>query len=661
MASLPQPNSALLRAKTVRTPTPPYRRLHAYAFDPSLSDLVSTVRVNQIAMKVQWEEELQPGPVGEYVEVVDYDPASQCFYAPVNLNDPHLLAQDGLYPSEGNPQFHQQMVYAVTMTTIRNFERALGRRAFWAPGPRKPDGTSGTGGFVRRLRVYPHALREANAYYSRRKVALLFGYFPASHSIEGQLLPGGTVYTCLSQDIVAHETSHALLDGMHGRFQDPSNGDAHAFHEAFADIVALFQHFTFPEVLQHQIAQTRGDLASQNLLVELAQQFGRATGSYSALRDAIGEVDSATRQWKRTPADPDRPRRESEPHARGSLLVAAIFDAFLAIYLKRSADLLRIATEGTGVLPAGQLHPDLVNRLAGEAAIAAKHVLTMCIRALDYCPPVDLTFGDYLRALITADYEMVPDDKLDYRVAVREAFRRYGIFPQGMRSLSVNALIWQPPTDTAELEQFCRDFFVHHASELARMWDIAHSREAAYYKIAAMRENLHGALEAWLRKREPKTITGLEEMCGLDLQPDSKFQVYSLNPVHRVGPDGNLLSDIVIELIQRKRMRYDNTVKGVVEVTDAGNSVGSNAATWADQEFTFRGGCTLIIDLSTAKVKYVIQKGIGDTLRMQRQWKFESKGDMSLRATYFEESHTADTWNEPFAFIHRTATQDGWT
>jgi hypothetical protein len=30
-----------------------------------------------------------------------------------------------------NPHFHQQMVYAVAMRTIRNFEIALGRRALW--------------------------------------------------------------------------------------------------------------------------------------------------------------------------------------------------------------------------------------------------------------------------------------------------------------------------------------------------------------------------------------------------------------------------------------------------------------------------------------------------------------------------------------------------
>ena len=83
--------------------------------------------------------------------------------------------------------------------------------------------------------------------------------------------------------------THALLDGMHRRFNEPSNPDVLAFHEAFADLVALFQHFSLPEVLRHQIAATRGDLASQNRLGELAQQFGQAIGKRGALRSAIGE------------------------------------------------------------------------------------------------------------------------------------------------------------------------------------------------------------------------------------------------------------------------------------------------------------------------------------------------------------------------------------
>ncbi len=248
---------------------------------------------------------------------------------------------------------------------------------------------------MQRLRVYPHALREANAYYSPQKVALLFGYFNASSDRPGDHLPGGRVFTCLSHDIVAHETTHALLDGMHRHFLLPSNRDVHAFHEGFADCVAMLQHFTFSELVAHQIANTRGEIdAQENLLVQLASQFGRATGNRMALRDAIGQVDESG-VWRLRPPDPREYETIQEPHDRGRILVSAVFDAFLSIYKRRTADLLRLATGGSGVLRPGAIHPDLVDRLVREATKSAQHVLTMCIRALDYCPPTDITFGEY--------------------------------------------------------------------------------------------------------------------------------------------------------------------------------------------------------------------------------------------------------------------------
>ncbi|HEX8829634.1 MAG TPA: hypothetical protein VF705_00620, partial [Longimicrobium sp.] len=392
---------------------PPFRMLRGYAFDPSLSTQLETAVVNEVVFRARWERSLGAGPVGEYLEVVDYDPASGCFYAPVDLNQPVILAQDGLAPSEGNPQFHQQMVYAVAMTTIANFEHALGRKALWSPReirpPEREEGETpavaagvaddddddddegaraggkparrgeGEGGrkyvfspptvrmggcvkmntqsgwgfeYVPRLRVYPHAMRQANAYYSPQKKALLFGYFPASENEPGSHYPGGLVFTCLSHDVVAHETTHALLDGMHRRFIEDTHPDGLAFHEAFADIVALFQHFTYPEVLRQQIGRTRGDLASQSLLGQLAQQFGQAIGSHGALRDALGRVNPETGVWEARQPDPDDYVNVLEPHDRGAILVAAVFDAFISIYKSRVGDLFRIATGGTGVLEA---------------------------------------------------------------------------------------------------------------------------------------------------------------------------------------------------------------------------------------------------------------------------------------------------------------------
>jgi hypothetical protein len=297
------------------------------------------------------------------------------------------------------------MVYAVAMKTIDHFEKALGRVALWAPRIVKTK-TGYENYFVRRLRIYPHALREANAYYSPDKHALLFGYFRASESDPGENLPGQTVFCCLSHDIVAHETT---------------------------------QHFTVPEALRDQIAKTRGDLAQQSLLGQLAQQFGQGLGRYGALRDAIGSVENG--QWKPTVPTPADYKNATEAHDRGAVLVAAVFDAFLNIYRRRSADLLRLATGGTGVLPPGDIPYDLVNRLAQEASKTAEHVLNICIRALDYSPPVDMTFGDYVRALITADRDLVPDDDRGYRVAFLQALRRRGIYPEFVRNLSTKASV----------------------------------------------------------------------------------------------------------------------------------------------------------------------------------------------------------------------------
>jgi hypothetical protein len=96
--------------EAARVPRPVVRRLRVFAFDPSLATRIASASFNEITVGVPWED-LSPGPVGEYLEVVDVDPAGGVVYYPVDLDHPHLLATDGLSPGDSNPQFHQQMVY----------------------------------------------------------------------------------------------------------------------------------------------------------------------------------------------------------------------------------------------------------------------------------------------------------------------------------------------------------------------------------------------------------------------------------------------------------------------------------------------------------------------------------------------------------------------
>ena len=627
---------ALLERAGSRLSPPAQRSLRVFAFDPSLGVQLETAGINEVVLQVPWERDasgadaLRPGPVGEYLEVVDRDPASGCYYAPVDLNDPSILAQDGLAPSESNPQFHQQMVYAVAMRTIRHFERALGRLALWSPRRYQTRDESGDLGrleeYVPRLRIYPHALREANAYYSPAKKALLFGYFPAPTGEEGDGEGGLTVFTCLSHDIIAHEVTHALLDGIHRRFSEPSNPDVLAFHEAFADLVALFQHFSLSEVLRHQIAATRGDLASQNQLGELAQQFGQAIGKRGALRSAIGKVDEDTGRWTPIDPDPEAYRRLTAPHERGAILVAAVFDAFLTMYKARVADLLRIASEGTGVLPAGQLHPDLVNRLADEAAKSAQHVLDMCIRALDYCPPVDITFGDYLRAVVTADFEFDPVDERQRRVAFVEAFRRYGIIPDDIRTLSVDGLLWRPTAAAPdEDEDVVLDLVKAWAVDIAS-WGLSRSREELFELMHDRRVTLHRYVRDKLESAG-KVLSGIDS--------EREFEVHSIRPSVRTDWSGQSRFQWIIELTQRIRQYVDP------EDERAG----------AEPDYYFRGGCTLLVDADTGKVRYSIKKKL-DAARRERQRQYlVEEGNQSLAATYF--GGVAADYLEPFAMLHR--------
>jgi subtilisin family serine protease len=631
---------------------PPYRRIRVYAVDPSFSTRLATSEINEVTLKVQWEPvkirlkqlKIQTRQMkktvleGNYLTIEDVDAANK-HYSPVNLDDPRLLAQDGWAPSEGNPQFHQQMVYAVAMKTIENFERALGRPALWRPRP-NPKNENDDSGFVKQLAIRPHALRQANAFYSPQEVALLFGYFEAAADDPGDHMPGSRVYSCLSHDIIAHETTHAILDGMHRRFNEPTNLDVLALHEGFADIVALMQHFTIPEVLEFEISRTRGDIEAESMLGSLAVQFGYATGGRGALRNAIGQMEGGV--WKRFVPDPSDLQKRLTPHSRGAVLVAAVFDAYIAIYKSRIADLLRIYTGGTGVLPNGAIHPDLVRRLAQEAVKSANHVLNMCIRALDYLPPVDVTFFEYLRALITADFDLVSDDRHNYRVAFVEAFRRRGIYPVDLlaptadtfRTLSVDTLRWKgldPLKFPGKLRSKIKQQYSGIIENLKHYADAClylEDRQQLFELTRDQRRELHNQLVVAF-----KTVPEFAEELGLDIT--KKFEVHELRSAMRVSPNGRHIPQLIVALTQSIRIKGDKK---------------SGAPS-----HLFRGGSTLVVDLSIPEVKYKIIKNITSRSRQKTTANFIRKALADpLRALFFSPDR-----REPFAALHSLA-DDGF-
>jgi hypothetical protein len=420
---------------------PTHRRLRIFTSDPTASRLAGRTCVAEVPFEPLSIEDKRKGRTsyqclcGSLFELHMIDDEGRAL-APPLLDEPLQLMQDGYAPSESNPRFHAQMVYAVASCVHADFRRALGREPGW-----------GFAGSSKRLKIHPLGSRDENAWYEPSSGALIFGYFPRPVS--------GWASTALMHDIIAHELTHALLDSQRPHFMEPTGPDVWGFHEGFADLVALFQHFRYREPLRAALRESRGVIIARepgeqpaHWLCRIARQFGAADGL-----DALRRAD-------RKPGT-DREAGELmydeklEEHDMGGLLLSAVFDAFDTVYRRRTERLLRLATGGSGVLPPGDLHPDLVEALADEASLLAERFMAATVRALDYCPPASIELGEYLRAMVTADAVLAPVDHFGLREALIDAFRVRAIVPRYVLSLTEESLLWGPPQrslpDLAEL------------------------------------------------------------------------------------------------------------------------------------------------------------------------------------------------------------------
>jgi hypothetical protein len=410
-------------------------------------------------------EVLDLGPTGARVKIVDYDAWARVLYKntavyqdDTGLKDP-FARRDGESPGQWSarlaesPNFHAQNVYAIVMRTLARFEFALGRRVNW--------GFRG-----HQLHAAPHAFADANAFYSQEDAGLFFGYFWG--------ISGRPVFAALSHDIIAHETTHALLDGIRNGFTEAISVDQFAFHEAFADIVALLSVYSLPEVVAqlldkdvlpkdagHEIRLIAAKLVSlktlsKSVLNSVGRQFAAEMPGMGIDKDALRHsVDL------KPGTDYLNQSEFQEAHRRGEVLVAAVMRTFLTLWTRR------IATLGTFEGKSYNL-----DRVIEDGAKLADQLLTMVIRAIDYCPPIDVDFSDFLSALLTADTEVVPDDsRFNYRGILRETFASYGISPA---SEALPSGCW-PPFDANKPITYARtnfDSMLRDRDEVFRfLWD----------------------------------------------------------------------------------------------------------------------------------------------------------------------------------------------
>ena len=222
------------------------------------------------------------------------------------------------------------------------------------------------------------------------------------------------MFLCLSHDVVAHETAHALLDGLRDKFMAPSSADQAALHEAFADIVALLSVFSLPEVVCHLITPISANavfgrrraegfvrksaLSSERL--EESALFGLAEQMRSDASDSRGQRAAPLRQHQARPKRILTRAEYEEEHRRGEVFVAAVMRG-IPVGLGGAHRRARRRR------PTGW---SSIEMAAEQGADIADTLLTMAIRAIDYTPPIHIGFGDFLSAILTADTEVRSDD-----------------------------------------------------------------------------------------------------------------------------------------------------------------------------------------------------------------------------------------------------------
>ena len=419
------------------------------------------------------------------------------------------------------------------------------------------------------------------------------GYFAVSaESATGNPLRADS-FICLSQSIIAHETTHAVLDGLR-RAVDPSEGGAEevAVQEAIADVIGLLQQFALPGFLSSQLTFTADFDRNERLLEQLARRLAQPVGLQAHLRRRIGE--------------PSDVKQSTEPRIVkledvAAVLVAALFDVFLIISRKRIARLLSLA--GIGVNENRELTRDLLEAISTNVAKSASHLLRMCIRAIDYCPPVDVTCGDYLRAMITADSDLAGEDEKGYRVALVNAFRRYGIYPSGVGTMSPADLVWQPSALENLLGRALKTVLYPSAN-----------RQTEFERESKRRQMLHSKWQT-----DGPTPEAIKEM-GLALDKDAPrtidrtgdglplINIDSFRMARRTGLRGELVCDWVITVSQRRRGYFDPEMQ---TAQDEGEKP-------ERPDFILRGGCTLIVDAETLTTRYCISKNILSAARLAR-------------------------------------------
>jgi hypothetical protein len=188
-------------------------------------------------------------------------------------------------------------------------------------------------------------------------------------------------------------------------------------------------------------------------------------------------------------------------------------------------------------------------------------------------------------------------------------------------------------------------------------WDLESDRRETWEAI----DDQSAALWAWLMKGPGRALA---PAIGLVLDehepPPTVFrsttsqnkvavQVHSVRSAVRRSPRGGTVTDLVVEITQRRRGYFGAEKQKQMDAS--GSTLGPDEK----GDFTYRAGCTLLINPVTMKVRRVIRSAgtIADDIQLSRIRQFLSNELEPTTAFYAARATLYD--REPFALLHRDA------
>lgn len=187
---------------------------------------------------------------------------------------------------EEKKAFDAVHVFMVIRQILTMYDRSLQRIANSPAAPRtRLRAVQWYWGTDSRIKVFPHAGMERNAYYSRGEKALKFFYFPSKRN------EAKVVYTARSYVVVVHSVGHAVLDGILPGYLESWQLQTAALVEAFGDITVILGLVAQLDQCEAFISHSKGDLHAKKFFSSVSEQFSDKVYDHRMVRNGqVGKL-----------------------------------------------------------------------------------------------------------------------------------------------------------------------------------------------------------------------------------------------------------------------------------------------------------------------------------------------------------------------------------